>query len=1145
MTLHLHHATRTDLLADALAEVLASPLPDPFAEEVVVVPAKGVERWLTQRLSHRLGAGPRGGDGVCAGVRFLNPRSLVALLTGTERDDPWDADRLVWPLLRVVDDALDEPWCATLAVHLGRGAEAAQAELRRDRRYSVVRRLAGLFASYAGQRPGMLSEWLAGHDGDGTGQELAEDLRWQPELWRRLVTAVAATPPDVRHREVLERIRAGAPLELPDRLSMFGHTRMAASELELLRAVGEVREVHLWLPQASPGAWRRLSDVVAEGPVRRADDLSGRLVHHPLLSSLGRDARELQRSLALLGPVEVHEVGEVVAAVSPPGSPGESTLLARLQADLREDTVPRQDADAPGPPPGDRSVQVHACHGATRQVEVLREVLVGLLEDDPTLEPRDVLVMCPDVEAYAPLFSAVFGLGGRAPADGSEGSEDATAHPAHELRVRLADRGLMSTNPLLAMAGSLVELAGGRGTASEVLDLVAAEPVRHRFALSDDDLATVTSWVQQSGVRWGLNESLRATYKLAGFPQNTWAAGLDRLLLGVAMAEDEGCALGACLPLDDVGSAAVELAGSLSEVVARLEHRVTALRQATTVEEWVPGIREGVLELGSVPARDSWQVTQLERELDQVLEAATLDTGLATGLDTGLGTGLDTELRLADVRTLLQLRLQPRPTRANFRTGNLTVATLVPMRSVPHRVVCLVGLDDGVFPRSTISDGDDVLARNPLTGERDARSEDRQLLLDAVLAAGETLVVTYTGANEHSGHERPAAVPLGELLDTLERMAPGARDHVLVRHPLQPFDVRNFMPKQLGTAEPFSFDRASLAGAHASVRERLPRPPLLTAPLPPAGRGDVTLAELQALLGHPVRGFLRQRLDVGIPQEYDEVDDALPVELDALSAWEIGDRVLRRAIAGAEPTGVFLAEQLRGDLPPLRLGERILGDEIFPRVDKLFSATAAARSTPPRAVDVTVDLGGGRRLTGVVADVRGNRIVRVNYSNLAAKHRLATWIDLLALSAGLPDHSWTASTYGWHRSKTPMQSLMGPLDHRAIDHLRDLVDVYDRGRCEPLPVPPKTAHAWADSVRARKDPYWPAKREWETQDSSPVPGEQDDPPCVRVYGRASGFDALLQEPRPDERWNDQRNRMAQYAVRIWQPVFDHEQVGPA
>ena len=1124
MTLHLHHATRTELLADGLAEVLAQPLADPFAEEVVVVPAKGVERWLTQRLSHRLGTGSRGGDGVCAGVRFLNPRSLVALLTGTERDDPWDADRLVWPLLRVVDASLDEPWCATLATHLGHGIDGEQGQLRRDRRYSVVRRLAGLFAAYAVQRPAMLTDWVEGRDTDGCAGRLADDLLWQPELWRRLVAAVPAPPPDVRHRTVLEAIRAGAPLELPDRLSMFGHTRMAITELELLRAVSEVRAVHLWLPQPSPTAWSRLADAVADGPVRRADDRTGRLVRHPLLSSTGRDARELQRSLVLLGPSTVHQI--------PDPAPGETprTLLARLQGDLRDDVVSQQAAP---PDPQDRSVQVHACHGATRQVEVLREALVGLLEDDPTLEPRDVLVMCPDVEAYAPLFAAVFGLSaGPAPAASGVDETREPGHPAHRLRVRLADRGLTSTNPLLALAAALVALAGGRGTASEVLDLVATAPVRHRFALADDDVATITSWVLESGVRWGLNESLRSAYKLAEFPQNTWQAGLDRLLLGVSLAEEEGCSLGACLPLDDVGSAAVELAGSLAEIVARIERRVTELRSSGTLAEWVTTLREGVLDLGSVSPRDGWQVAQLERELEQLVESD--DDG-----------GTSTELRLADVRTLLELRLQPRPTRANFRTGNLTVATLVPMRSVPHRVVCLVGLDDGVFPRTTISDGDDVLAREPMTGERDPRSEDRQLLLDAVLAAGETLVITYTGANEHSGQERPPAVPLGELVDALERMAPGAADHVVVRHPLQPFDTRNFTPGELGGTTPFSFDRASLAGALATTRERRPVPPLLSSPLPAAPADDVALAGLQAFLKHPVRGFLRQRLDVGVPEEYDEVEDALPVELDALEAWAVGDRVLRRALAGAEPSGVLLAEQLRGDLPPLRLGERILREEIVPRVGQLLAATTTARQAPVRAVDVTVDLGGGRRLTGVVPDVRGNRIVRVGYSNLSPAHRLAAWVDLLALSAGLPDQSWTAATYGWHRSKNVMESLFSPLDHRAVEQLRTLVDVYDRGLREPLPVPLRTAHAWADSVRARKDPYWPARREWESQSGSPVPGEQEDPAHVRVHGRGAPFDCLLQEPRPDERWGDHPHRLAQYALRIWEPVFDHEQVRPA
>ncbi|HYU84646.1 MAG TPA: exodeoxyribonuclease V subunit gamma, partial [Kribbellaceae bacterium] len=253
--LYLHRAERTDLLADGLAGLLLTPLEDPFAEEVVVVPAKGVERWLAQRLSHRLGtgAGDGTGDGVCAGVRFLSTRSLVSLLLGRERDDPWDPDRMVWPLLEVVDAALDEPWCATLAAHLGHGIAGEEGELRRNRRYSVGRRLAGLFASYAVQRPALLTDWRSGSSGgratDGAGAALDDDLAWQPELWRRLVDRVGE-PPDLRHTKTLARLADGATdaeeaLDLPSRLSLFGHTRLPRTEVELLRALGRARDVHL------------------------------------------------------------------------------------------------------------------------------------------------------------------------------------------------------------------------------------------------------------------------------------------------------------------------------------------------------------------------------------------------------------------------------------------------------------------------------------------------------------------------------------------------------------------------------------------------------------------------------------------------------------------------------------------------------------------------------------------------------------------------------------------------------------------------------------------------------------------------------------------------------------------------------------
>ncbi len=336
MALHLHRAPRTDLLAEALGDLLARPLDDPLAQEVVVVPAKGVERWLTQRLSHRLGVGS-GGDGVCAGVRFLQPRSVVSLLLGRDAEDPWEPDRLVWPLLATIDASLGEPWCATLAAHLGHGRTGEDAELRRNRRYSVAIRLASLFASYAAQRPSLVTDWREGRDTDGAGRAVDADLAWQPELWRRLLGRVDAPAPDVRHATTVSALRAGgADLDLPPRLSLFGHTRLPATEVALLGALGEHRDVHLYLPQASPALWDALADL--GGVVARDEDESARLVGHPLLASLGRDARELRRSLDGAG----FPSGDAVPPTG--GEPG--SLLALLQHDLRDNHAPTIDERA-------------------------------------------------------------------------------------------------------------------------------------------------------------------------------------------------------------------------------------------------------------------------------------------------------------------------------------------------------------------------------------------------------------------------------------------------------------------------------------------------------------------------------------------------------------------------------------------------------------------------------------------------------------------------------------------------------------------------------------------------------------------------------------------------------------------------------
>ncbi|GAB7007176.1 exodeoxyribonuclease V subunit gamma [Nocardioides sp. AN3] len=1139
MSLHLHRAPRTDQLAEALGELLAVPPADPFATDVVVVPAKGVERWLSQRLSHRLGAAPGGHDGVCAGVEFRSPWSLFAEVAGTGDEDPWSPDSLVWPLLSAIDDSLGEPWAATLARHVGHGLEGEEGDLRRGRRFSVARRLARLFASYAVQRPGLIADWAAGEDTDGCGRPVPADLAWQPQLWRRLAARVEAAAPHQRQTETLARLQAvPGEFELPERLSLFGHTRLPQTEVELLGALGEHREVHVWLPHPSAALWEALRPLAATGSVARADDRSHDVVGHPLLSTLGRDVRELQRTLARVAPAtdEHHPLSGPGRDTPRTGSAGErhGDLLRWLQADLQ--------ANALGPAAdrplrrGDRSVQVHACHGPARQVEVLREVLLGLLADDPALEPRDVLVMCPDIETYAPLIAAGFGL---AEVVGEEG------HPAHQLRVRLADRALDSTNPLLSVAARLLDLAGGRAGVGDVLDLAHSEPVRRRFGFRDDDLDQLTDWAREAGIRWAFDAEHRADFGLAGYVANTWEFGLDRLLSGVAMSDDAGAWLDRTLPLDDVGSGEIELVGRLTEFVHRLRDVTDRLVGARPLEEWLDALEDGVGALTSVPATEAWQAGQVARELGRVRQAAA-GAGAEPVVGTGAGGAV---LRLPDVRAMLADRLAGRPTRANFRTGTLTVCTMVPMRSVPHRVVALLGLDDGVFPRVGTVDGDDLLARTPLTGERDPRTEDRQLLLDAIMATTETLVVTYTGANEFSGQPRPPAVPLGELLDTLDLTASTedgrpVSEAVTVRHPLQPFDRRNLVAGELTPGEPFSFDRAALAGARAALSERRPVPPLLEGPLPAPAAADVSLEELVDFFKSPVRGFFRQRLDLALPRDEEPLDDGLPVEIDSLAQWSVGDRVLHDLLRGEPVEKARQQEWRRAQLPPGQLGWRLLAG-ISGKAEPIAREALALRTRPATSVDVDVDLGGGRRLRGTVAEVYGDRLVPVSYSRLGATHRLQSWIRLLALAASDDDRAWTAHTLGRptnSRARTPYSlSQLGPLDHTALAVLGDLVALRDRGLTEPLPLPLKASFGYARQRRTQATADAALQKAgWDWEDGR-FPGEQSDPEQVRAWGPGAGLPGLDGPPFDGEDYPGESTRFGALALRLWSPLLIAEQ----
>ena len=504
----------------------------------------------------------------------------------------------------------------------------------------------------------------------------------------------------------------------------------------------------------------------------------------------------------------------------------------------------------------------------------------------------------------------------------------------------------------------------------------------------------------------------------------------------------------------------------------------------------------------------------------------------------------EVSLRLADVRAMLASRLAPRPTRANFRTGELTVATLVPMRSVPHRVVALLGLDDDAFPRAASVNGDDILARNPCLGERDPRSEDRQLLLDAVMSATEHLVVCYTGADPVTGERRPPAAPLADLIDAVTATVENGQQ-VVTRQPLQPFDPANFTSNN-----PFSFDTHAHAAAQAAQQPPAPARPFLPGPLPAVTPGDVDLDDLVEFLANPALAFLRQRLGITLPRPNADIDNDLPLALNGLDRWDIGDRMLSRVLAGASVGDTCDAEIRRGTLPPGQLGLSAI-DAIRGGVTLIADAAATyiAGQQPSRHRRVAeprrplAHRHCDRRLRHGTSPAPPTRPCQP-----ATASPPGCGCSPSAAATGASD--WQAVTIGRVKDDAPAarrSTLTVPADPAGL--LTQLVELRDRGLAAPLPLAPRASSTYATRRLAGASPEEAcsdAARAWtsEGHGSWRKAEENNDNAIQFVYGTDAPFSVLWAQPaQQGEPWSDEPNRFAQLARRVWQPLLDHEQTG--
>lgn len=1133
--LDVHRSNRADRLVEVLADRLAGdPLADPLQAEQVAVQSRGMQRWLSHQLAERLGAGAHR-DGICANVAFPFPARVLhevvtAALGEAPRADAWSPDRLVWPVLDALGTTTGDPAFGLVDGYL-RGADVV------DRRtYGLARRVADVFDRYAMFRPAMVRRWGAGDDTGPDGQALPASHRWQPILWRELEDRLGSGHLANRFADAVAALRdPSVPTTgLPARISMFGTGALPPAYLDVLVALADRIDVALYIVAPSRALWQATTDAAPGG----AD------ATHPLLASCGRLARDFQAVLVdtatgLDGQDRFHD----------PATADDPTLLACLQSDLLADLdrggpVPADRADDPAvvaarpaavPLADDRSVQLHACHGPARQVEVLHDALLHLLEDTPDLEPRDVLVMTPDIEAYAPLVTAVFG---------DDGTDHTTA-TRPTVPYRLADRTLRRTNPLASALLAVLELADGRVEASAVLDLLGRPPVRERFRISEDAVGRIHRWVADSGIRWGIDGDHRAAHGQPDERHHTWRQGLDRLLVGVTMADQDDRLVGDVVPHDDMEGDRVELLDRFVGFTTTLFATLAQLHDPRPVTAWADTLAEVVDGLLAASGRDAWYLDQLRAALAGLVEASRDADGTAS----------DRLLGLDAVRRLVADAGSDRGATAGYETGAVTFCAMIPMRSIPHRVVCLLGMDDGAFPRTRRPMGFDLLATHHQLGDRDPRDEDRLLFLEAILAARDRLVITYTGRDQRTNEARAPAVPVGELLDVIDRAVtrddgqPAASRRLTTEHPLQAFSPRNFTTTDTEgrPVPPLSFDTGQLAAARMVRTGGTDAWRFLAEPLPPPDGDDdlVEFGDLRRFLRHPIQWLFTQRLGMWLRERHDQVDDTEPIETDNLGGWAIGQALLEARLDDRDLARWARASMARGTIPVGTLGRYEVA-KVEPVVDEIVARVLdhprpdvadAHRGQPPLPIDVAV---GDRRLVGAVGGVRDGLLVQAQYTTIKAKHRLEMWLTHLALSAAHPDAGLQCLLVGRGDKQAVTSVTFRPVGRdAAVEHLATLVRLYRRGQCQPLPLFETASAAYARRILAAEGTdtsdhdahaaaVRAARQAWEPNDKG-WGGDRVDDHVVQCYGDGCRIETILDH-----------TDFAELALTVWRPLLAAE-----
>ena len=918
------HSNRMEMLRDSLIGWLTDHPLDPLETDILAVQSNGIAQWLRSTMAR---TDQHDGPGIAAALDTPMPArllwSLYRRVLGQDAvppASPLDEQPLTWRLMRLLGHLPENSYYQPLRQFLQNDPD-----LRK--RYQLAQRLADLYDQYQVYRADWLADWAVGEDqlrGHRGNRPLDADQCWQAALWRDILADVGPEAASVGragvHERFVQTLRSwpaenGRP-DLPRRIVVFGVSSLPRQSLEAL--IEAARWVQVFVCVHNPCEYHWSDIVEGRDLLRNAkrktnvkpgmpSELDDDALHahaHPLLASWGRQGRDY---IALLEELEEESTANHAAAIEAAGPDGgtlpvelkpapvfvpieNATMLGALQDDIRGlRSLPEVREEERVAATSDRSIQFHVAHSALREVEILHDQLLAAFEEDLTLQPDEVIVMVPDIEQYAPYIDAIFGL---------YGPEDKRRIPYF-----IVDRGAGRVNTVADAVQKLLALPTARMGASEVLDLLDIAAVRRRFALSDEDVSVLREWIQSANIRWGLDsehrESLGLPIEASLADLHTWSFGLRRMLLGYAVGQaDEWNGIS---PHEDVAGLDAALVGTLARILEAMLFHTRELQQPATPAQWAHRLTALLDDFLQAPDTTSaYTIEQLRQAVESWLKECE-------------ESGFDEPLTLQVVGERWLSCLQDAGMAQRFTSESVTFATLMPMRAIPFRLVCLLGMNDGDYPRPRTPAHFDLMEKDYRPGDRSRRDDDRYLFLEALLSARDRFYVSWVGRSVIDNAESPPSVLVGQLRDHLAAVwqadgdHPGVLEQITIEHPLQGFNSDYFRSDGTGSGL-FTYSKEWRATDSAPATELPAATDKLT-----EMRWDESLAfsDLKRFLEQPVQAFFENRLQLR-DIEVGVVNDIETFVGEPLGNWALNDALIKTARkyldAGEDPLQACLEE---------------------------------------------------------------------------------------------------------------------------------------------------------------------------------------------------------------------------------------------